>query len=165
MSLDRTCFEPHYFDQSSPINWISREPNRLRSRPPVSLRSEVLMRKPLRILGATVAVSLAAAAVPLLASSEAQAVKFTGGNLVVYRVGSGAGTLSNAAAPVFLDEFSAAGAKVSSVALPTAAAGANRPLTAVGQSRSEGLIANSPDGKLVSLTGYAAAPGVTGPGG
>ncbi len=48
------------------------------------------MRPPLRILGATVAVSLAAAAVPLLASSEAGAVQFTGGNLVVYRVGDGA---------------------------------------------------------------------------
>jgi hypothetical protein len=123
------------------------------------------MRTPLRIAGAIVAVSLAAAAVPLLASSEAQAVKFTGGNLVVYRVGTGTGALSNAAAPVFLDEFTAAGDAVSSVPLPTTATGGNKPLTAVGQSRSEGLIANSADGKLLTVTGYAAAPGATGPGG
>ena len=123
------------------------------------------MRTPLRILGVTAAVSLAAAAVPLLSSTQAQAAKFTGGNLVVYRVGDGASALSNAAAPVFLDEFTPDGDAVSSVALPTAAAGGNRPLTAVGQSRSEGLITNSPDGKLLTLTGYAAAPGTTGPGG
>lgn len=123
------------------------------------------MRTPLRILGATVVVSLAAAAVPLLSSTQAQAVKFTGGNLVVYRVGDGSGALTNAAAPVFLDEFTPDGDAVSSLALPTTADGANQPLTAVGQSRSEGLIANSADGKLVTLTGYAAAPGATGPGG
>ncbi len=67
------------------------------------------MRAPLRILGVTVAVSLAAAAVPLLVSTDAQAVKFTGGNLVVYRVGSGTGALTNAAAPVFLDEYTSTG--------------------------------------------------------
>lgn len=123
------------------------------------------MRTPLRILGATAAVSLAAAAVPLLSSTQAQAVKFTGGNLVVYRVGDGAGALSNAAAPVFLDELTPTGTAVSSVALPTTATGANQALTAAGQSRSEGLIADSPDGRLLTLTGYAAAPGATGPGG
>ena len=123
------------------------------------------MRAPLRILGATVVVSLAAAAVPLLSSNPAQAAKFTGGDLVVYRVGDGAAALTNAAAPVFLDEFTPEGSSVSSLALPTAVAGANQPLTAAGQSRSEGLIANSGDGKLLTLTGYAAAPGATGPGG
>jgi hypothetical protein len=123
------------------------------------------MRTPLRILGAAVATSLAAAVVPLLSSSEAQAVQFTGGNLVVYRVGDGAAPLSNAASAVFLDEFSPAGTKVQSLALPTSAGGGNSALTAVGQSRSEGLIANSADGKLLTLTGYAAAPGTTGPGG
>ena len=123
------------------------------------------MRPPLRIIGATVAVSLAAAAVPLLSSSEAGAVQFTGGNLVVYRVGAGGGSLTNAAAPVFLDEFSPTGTPVSSLALPTATSGKNRALTAVGQSRSEGLITNSPDGKLLTLTGYAAAVGTTGPAG
>ena len=123
------------------------------------------MRKPLRILGGLVVVSLAASAVPLLMSSEAQGVKFTGGNLVVYRVGDGSGALTNAAAPVYLDEYTAGGSKVSTVALPTAAKAGNQPLTAAGQSRSEGLISNSADGGLVTLTGYAASPGTTGPGG
>lgn len=122
------------------------------------------MRTPLRILGAVVATSVAAVAVPLLSSSQAQAVKFTGGNLVVYRVGAGADALTNAAAPVFLDEFTATGTKVGSTALPTAAAGANHALTAVGQSRSEGLISTGPNG-LLALTGYDATPGTTAPGG
>ncbi|MGZ4450214.1 MAG: hypothetical protein ACXVW4_10505 [Nocardioides sp.] len=122
------------------------------------------MRTPLRILGAVVATSVAAVAVPLLSSSEAQAVKFTGGNLVVYRVGAGTDALSNAAAPVFLDEFTASGSKVRSIALPTAASGTAHALTAVGQSRSEGLLATGPNG-LLAVTGYDAAPGTTGPGG
>ena len=78
------------------------------------------MRTRLRILGATVATSVAAAAVPLLASSDADAARFTIDNLVVYRVGPGA-ALSNAAAPVFLDEYDqTGGAPVQSIALPTA---------------------------------------------
>src|ERR1041385_6766757 len=103
------------------------------------------MRTPLRILGATAAVSLAAAAVPLLSSSPAQAVKSPGGNLVVYRVGNGATALSNAAAPVFLDEFTPDGDAVSTVALPTSAGGGNKALTAVGPPRKEGSNGNPPD--------------------
>ena len=122
-------------------------------------------RRPLRIAAVTATGAVALAAAPLLFPHGADAAAFTGGNLVVYRVGSGTGALSNAAAPVFVDEFTAAGAKVQSVALPTAAAGANKPLTASGLSRSEGQIARSADGHSVVVTGYAAAPGATGPGG
>ena len=78
------------------------------------------MRTRMRILGATVITSVAAAAVPILASSDADAARFTIDNVVVYRVGSGA-ALSNAAAPVFLDEYDQTGTKVQSIALPTAA--------------------------------------------
>ena len=115
-------------------------------------------------VGAALAVSLAGGA--LLLPHGAEAAPFTGGNLVVYRVGSGT-ALTNAAAPVFLDEYSPSGAKVQSVALPTAAdtATGNHALTATGQSRSEGLISRSADGRLIALTGYDAAPGATGPGG
>ncbi len=122
------------------------------------------MRRPARVLGATVAGAAALAAVPLLMSTDAQAAKFTGGNLVVYRVGNGT-ALTNAAAPVFLDEYTAAGSKVQSLALPTTAADGNHALTAVGQSRSEGLLSRSADGHFLTLTGYDAAPGATGPGG
>ena len=124
------------------------------------------MRTRLRFLGASVAVSLATAVVvPLLSSADAQAAGFTGGNLVVYRVGNGSAPLDNAATRVFLDEYAPNGTLVQSVPLRTTAADGNQPLTASGQSRSEGLIARSADGRFVTLTGYAAAPGTTGPGG
>jgi hypothetical protein len=110
------------------------------------------------------ALSVATATFSLVVSTGAEAARFAGGNLVVYRVGAGA-ALTNAAAPVFLDEFSPTGAKVQSIALPTAASAGNRPLTAAGLSRSEGLVARSADGRFVTLTGYAAAPGTAGPGG
>src|SRR4051812_10976259 len=123
------------------------------------------MQTKLRLLGLAVAGSAALASVPLLTSSGAQAARFSGGNLVVYRVGNGATALSNAAAPVFVDEYSPAGARIQSIALPTASASGNSPLTASGLSRSEGQIARSADGRFVTVTGYAAAPGTTGPGG
>jgi hypothetical protein len=123
------------------------------------------MRTRLRVLGATAVTAAIAVAVPVLTSSEAQAARFTGGDIVVYRVGSGAGALTNAAAPVFLDEFTDAGAKLQSVALPTTAAEGNHVLTATGQSRSEGLIDRSDDSRFIAVTGYDAAPGTTGPSG
>lgn len=122
------------------------------------------MRTRLRILGATVVTSVAVAAVPFLTSSNADAARFSIDNLVVYRVGSGA-ALTNAAAPVFLDEYTQAGALVQSVALPTAPSDGNAALTASGLSRSEGLISRSADGKYLAVTGYDAAPGATGPSG
>lgn len=124
------------------------------------------MRTPLRVLGATVAAAVAAAvALPLLSPTGAQAAGFTGGNLVVYRVGDGGPALNNSAAKVFLDEYSPTGTLIQSIPLPTSASDGNLPLTATGQSRSEGLIARSADGRFITLTGYAAAPGATGPGG
>ena len=122
------------------------------------------MRTRMRILGAAVITSVAAAAVPILVSSDADAARFTIDNVVVYRVGSGA-ALSNAAAPVFLDEYDQTGTKVQSIALPTAAADGNAALTAAGLSRSEGLISRSADGKYLAVTGYDAAVGATGPSG
>jgi hypothetical protein len=123
------------------------------------------MRTRLRVLGGSVTVAvLAAVAVPLLTSPQAQAARFTGGNVVVYRVGAG-GPLTNAAAPVFLDEYGPTGAKVQSVALPTAASEGNARLTASGGSRSEGLVSRSADGRFLVVTGYDAAVGTTGPGG
>ena len=123
------------------------------------------MRTRLRVLGGTVTVAvIAAIAVPLVTTSQAQAARFTGGNVVVYRVGSGA-ALTNAAAPVFLDEYGPTGAKIQSIALPTAAAEGNARLTATGKSRSEGLLDRSADGRFLVATGYDAAVGTTGPGG
>lgn len=115
----------------------------------------------------TALVASAAAAVPLglVGSSAASAATFGGSNLVVYRVGSGASALSNAATAVYLDEYTPAGVLVRSLPVRTTASGANRPLTATGLSTSEGEIVRSADGKYLTITGYAAAPGTTGPGG
>jgi hypothetical protein len=123
------------------------------------------MRTRLRVLAVTVATAAAAVAVPLVTSSQAHAARFTGGDVVVYRVGSGASALTNAATPVFLDEYGPTGTKLQSVALPTAASEGNQPLTAAGESQSEGLIDRSADGRFLVVTGYDAAPGATGPGG
>lgn len=123
------------------------------------------MRTRLRVLGGSItAAALAAVVLPLVTTPQAQAARFTGGNVVVYRVGSGA-ALTNAAAPVFLDEYGPTGAKLQSIALPTAAAEGNARLTATGRSRSEGLVARSADGRFLTVTGYDAAVGATGPGG
>ncbi len=85
---------------------------------------------------------------------------FTAGNIVVYRVGSGAGVLSSAAAQVFLDEYSASGTLVQSIAVPTADSGsATHALTASGSATSEGLITDSANGSTLLLAGYDAAPG------
>ncbi|MFL6159617.1 MAG: hypothetical protein ACJ72D_26320, partial [Marmoricola sp.] len=124
------------------------------------------MRRSFRVAGLTAAGALAVAAVPLLATSSAHADTWTGGDLVVYRVGNGSAPLTNAATPVFLDSFHAAGgAPFSSLALPTAAVSGSQPLTAAGQSRSEGQLTRSADGHYLAVTGYAATPGTTGPSG
>ncbi len=119
------------------------------------------MRTRLRVLGVATAIATTAVVVPLVTSSEANAARFTGGNVVIYRVGAGA-ALSNAAAPVFLDEYSPTGTKIQSVALPTTSTEGNTRLTASGQSRSEGLIDRSSDGRFIAVTGYDAAVGATG---
>lgn len=120
------------------------------------------MRPSLRITGFAAAAVVTAVAIPLLSGPAAHATGFTGGNLVVYRVGVSGGTLTNAAAPVFLDEYGPTGTALGSTAVPTVAADGNKPLTAAGQSRSEGLISRSADGHYVAFTGYAAAPGTSG---
>jgi len=84
---------------------------------------------------------------------------FTGGNIVVYRVGTGAAGLSNAATAVFLDEYTTAGTLVQSIAVPQADSGANQTLTASGTATSEGQLTRSVDGRYLLFTGYDATPG------
>lgn len=90
---------------------------------------------------------------------------FTPGNLVVQRVGTLFGTLSTAAAPVFLDEINTDESSpdyrqiVQSIPLPTTAAGNQRALTASGTATTDGLLTRSTDGRFLLLTGYNAAPG------
>lgn len=97
-------------------------------------------------------------------SATAQ-VSFTPGNIVVYRVGTGSVTLTNAAAPVFLDEYTTSGSLVQSIAMPVAVSGSNKILTAAGTGSSEGLLNLSLDGQFLVLTGYNIAVGTSGVGG
>jgi len=92
-------------------------------------------------------------------------VPFTAGNVVVYRVGTGTTNLTSATFAVFLDEYTPAGVKVQSIALPIAVSGANKILTAVGNGNTEGAITLSSDGQYVVCTGYNTAPATTGVGG
>jgi hypothetical protein len=85
--------------------------------------------------------------------------QITPGNLVVLRVGDGSASLTNAATAVFLDEYTTAGAYVQTVALPTAASGAQRAFACSGTATSEGALTQSVDGNYLIAAGYGAAPG------
>jgi hypothetical protein len=96
-----------------------------------------------------------------VAVSEAQ-TSFTPGNIVVYRVGNGATTLSgNVAAVVYLDEYTPSGTLVQSIAMPTSVSGANQILTGGGGGSQEGQITLSSNGQYIIITGYGATLGTT----
>ena len=76
------------------------------------------------------------------------------GDVVIYRIGDGLSSLANTGNPVFVDEYTPAGALVRTTAMPIAPNGANHRLVASGTATSEGLITRSTDGKFVLLTGY-----------
>lgn len=86
-------------------------------------------------------------------------VPFTAGNIVVYRVGTGAAALTSAATEVFLDEYTPAGVLVQSIVMPTAVNGANQMLTGAGTAGTEGIMTLSADGQYLVVPGYNAAVG------
>ncbi|MBL8724396.1 MAG: hypothetical protein JNK49_10145 [Planctomycetes bacterium] len=90
----------------------------------------------------------------------AASAQIASGNLVVLRVGAGANPLSSAAQAMFLDEYTTSGALVQSLALPTAANGAQLPIACSGSASSEGNLQLSPDGRWLTCAGYATAPGL-----
>lgn len=98
----------------------------------------------------------------LATSTAISPVVFTFGSVVVYRVGTGASGLVNTGAPVFLDEYSPAGALVQSIGLRTTASGAQYPLIASGTASSGGYLTRSVDGKSLVLTGYGRPLGGSG---
>ena len=101
--------------------------------------------------------ALAAALILAVGSTPVHAAPFTPGNIVVYRVGDGTVNLINTGNPVFLDEYTSAGALVQSIAMPTNSTGtgsASNALVASGTATSEGLISRSADGRYILLTGY-----------
>jgi len=79
---------------------------------------------------------------------------FTGGNVVIYRVGDGTNSLSNNGSAVYLDEYSPTGALIQSIQMPTTPNAQNHPLIAAGQNSGEGLLTLSGDGRYLFLTGY-----------
>jgi hypothetical protein len=85
---------------------------------------------------------------------------FQTGDVAVYRVGTGTGTLSSTSAAVFIDEYSPTGTLVQSIPMPTTASGSNKPMVASGSATSEGELTLSSDGNLLVATGYDAATGV-----
>ena len=80
-------------------------------------------------------------------------------DVVVCRVGSGAATLTAAAASVWLEQHASDGTLVQTIALPTGVSGSNRRLTLGGTKKGEGGLAVSSDGNYLTLAGYDAAPG------
>jgi hypothetical protein len=105
---------------------------------------------------------LAAAGAWLGATSLASAASITPGNLVVVRIGDGSATLTSAATAVFLDEYTPAGVYVQTIALPTAANGAQKQLTNSGVATSEGFLNLSIDGQYLMNAGYGTAVGTAG---
>jgi hypothetical protein len=102
-----------------------------------------------------------AAVLLVAAPAAAQALTFTPGDVVVYRVGTGSGSLGSSSTALFLDEYSPTGALVGSLAMPTAASGSNHPLTASGSASSEGLLTLSGNGQYLMVPGYDTPPGTS----
>lgn len=90
------------------------------------------------------------------------AQNFTGGNVVVVRVGTGLETLVNTGAPVFLDEYTPNGVFVSQTVISTTAAAPNKILILGGTGTTEGLLMRSTDGHYLTLAGYDRILGQTG---
>jgi hypothetical protein len=92
------------------------------------------------------------------------ATPVTPGDLVIYRVGDGTGSLVNTGSAVFVDEYTPTGTLVQSIPLPSGSSlptGQND-LVASGTANSEGLLTVSPNGQYITLTGYDRAIGGTG---
>ena len=104
------------------------------------------------LVGCALAVSL---------TTNIYAAALTPGDLVVYQVGDGSYVLSNAAAVVYLDEYTTSGTLVQQIPMPTTSGGGQSALTAQGSATSEGLLTLSTDGSTVVLTGYGVAPSIT----
>jgi MYXO-CTERM domain-containing protein len=94
-----------------------------------------------------------------LAANNAQA-NITAGDILIYRVGTGSGTLSSVATAVFLDEYTPLGVLVQSIAMPTTGGTA---LTATGNDGSDGILARSQDGSTIIFTGYRSDVGSASP--
>ncbi len=109
--------------------------------------------------------NILASAAALVIGSTVWAAPFLPGNLVVSRVGDGTGSVANNVAnPVFLDEFTTAGASAgNTIALPTAASGANFSVAIGRSTTSAGQLQRSADGRYLLIGGTDAPVGTTNP--
>ncbi|QNP49138.1 hypothetical protein [Diaphorobacter aerolatus] len=94
-------------------------------------------------------------------SAPAVAAAFTPGNVVVLRVGNGAGALVTTGNPAFLDEFQPNGNLVQSIAMPTSANGAQQPFASSGTALTDGWMTRSQDKRCLVVPGYGRDPAVT----
>ena len=85
----------------------------------------------------------------------------TPGNILVAQVGNGAAALSSDAAGVTLKEYTADGTFVQSIVVDSA--GPTTALTVRGSSTTEGILAISPDGSIVTFIGHRVDAGPTNP--
>jgi hypothetical protein len=99
---------------------------------------------------------------------QAANFKFTTGDLVVDTTGNGTTALSNASAPVYLDQYTTTGTSqtpVSSTILPLSTYSANGVTNnefTVDSNGGDGLLQDSVDGRSLVLEGFQAAPGTSG---
>jgi hypothetical protein len=78
----------------------------------------------------------------------------------VVRIGNGGAALSSGSTAVAVEEWRTTGTTpLSTINLPIAASGNNKPLTMSGSATSEGCLSLSADGHYLALAGYASAPG------
>ncbi|MBI5850489.1 MAG: hypothetical protein HZB39_05545 [Planctomycetes bacterium] len=105
--------------------------------------------------------SLLPFAVAFLAAASSAQAPIAPGNLVVVRVGDGTFALTNAAQPVFLEQYDTTGQFVGTIPLPTSVNGAQRRVTNSGTATSEGFLTQSADGRYLISVGYDATPGTT----
>ncbi|QDK77247.1 hypothetical protein EXU85_01010 [Spirosoma sp. KCTC 42546] len=78
--------------------------------------------------------------------------QYTPGNLVVLQAGTGTGSLVNTGNPIVLREFTPTGTASTTVTVSSSGGDA---LIISGSAASEGLLARSPDGRLLVFGGYA----------
>jgi len=121
------------------------------------------LRRPARLVPAVVA----AAAFAVVAIGGPAPVSASGGPaadlLDVVQVGTGAAPLTNAATASFVVPLLSSGSTGTPIALPTADSGSQHAFGISGSATSEGALELSADGNYLTLAGYGAAPGTTGP--
>jgi uncharacterized repeat protein (TIGR01451 family) len=100
--------------------------------------------------------------IALFLAGTVHGAAFTPGNLVIYRVNDGAAAIGANGTPVFLDEYTTAGALVQSIPVPTTTVGAQRRLVCSGSATTEGFLTLSTNGQYIVFPGYDAAVGTVG---